>query len=161
MAPLRTELDQASIQAVLERLRKALDEIGNDLGLRLSVRRATYSNVRGEIVVEAATISKQGLMMNKDAEAFLRRASHFGLSPSDLGRVYTCGGRRYRIIGLRPRSLQPVICEHMDPPTGTKFLMAADSVRYHLSHPDGPECASTGDAGLLPGAGPAEMETGS
>lgn len=136
MSDRRPELTRSTFQTVIGELTPTLRVLSEKLGIELRIQRASFSNLRGEIILEAATVSEQGVTMDKEAEGFLRYAHRFDLSPTDLGREFSCSAMRLRIVGLRPRSKDPVVCEQVGAETRSRYLLSAASVKLHLGPPD-------------------------
>lgn len=90
----------------------------------MRLKKTTHSIYNIEFTVEAAVRYADGLVMDRSADAFLIGADNFGFEPSDLGRHFDCGSERFRIIGLKPRAKQPVICERISPASDRLYQMA-------------------------------------
>jgi hypothetical protein len=104
-------LDEPAIQSIVRETKQFLAGLGERHGLDVALHRATYSEINARIEIHVSTVRDDGLVMDRHAEEFLRRCGEFGLDPDDLGRGFTCDGHTYRIVGLRPRANQPVVCE--------------------------------------------------
>ena len=113
-------------------LAKALEERYN---VKVTRGKATYgSGGNMSIKVEIALIDEAtGTVATPEAEAFQQLAHSYGggLQASDLGREFTSSGKRYKVIGLRPRAgKRPIICEEIA--TGKQFVFPAASVAQLL-----------------------------
>ncbi len=54
---------------------------------------------------------KKPLFTVAQQDMFVACAKDFGLQPTDLGRVFTFKGRRYRIAGMMEHTrVEPIIC---------------------------------------------------
>ena len=80
----------------------------------------------------AAVRGEGGITMGREAEAFLGNAIQFGLEPGDLGRDFQHFDNWYRIVGMKPRSKTPVICQRIEPPSKFQSLFPAHIVRHYL-----------------------------
>lgn len=122
------------IAAGLERAIKAMNK---ELGLHIGLTKATRSIHNMEFTVEAAIRSPRGVVMGRTAEAFLMGAEKVGLEASDLGRQFDCGAERFRVVGLKPRVKNPVICERLEPKSDRLFQMPSRVVVSHLRRAKG------------------------
>lgn len=123
------------VEKIVHHVDEALEGLRARLGLVIQVRRASFSEGNAKIELEAAAIRDDGIVMNKQAEDFLRYCGEFSLEPDDLGRSFRCGEDTLRVVGLRPRAKQPVVCDLIDEqaPIPRRVRMSAASAREHLS----------------------------
>jgi hypothetical protein len=135
MAELCKKIDDVLVDRLSAAVRDALIRVGVDHGLVVHVGRITYSENNVHFDVEAMRIGERGVPLGRDAEEFMRRAEDFGLKASDLGRTF---GERHKlkIVGLRPRKKDPVICHEVEPPTGRAYFVPARAVRAGLAAED-------------------------
>ncbi len=135
--PVRV-LERGAMDAIVGSLKSTLCELEDRLGLSLTVRRASYSEINAKIELEVATIREDGLVMDRHAEEFLNRCREFALEPEDLGRVFRCGREELRVVGLKPRAKLPVLCEDRAASGDSRRVrMSAEAVRSHLRESDG------------------------
>ena len=128
-------MDHGVVDEIIHHVDETLEDLRARLGLVIRVRRASFSEGNAKIELEAATIRDDGIVMDKQAEDFLKSCREFGLEPENLGRSFRCGEDTLRVVGLRPRAKQPVVCEmidqHLIPPRQVR--MSAVSVRQHMN----------------------------
>ena len=98
------------------RVRNTLAEFDRDHGMHSSFSAMSYTADNGHMTVETAVIRNDGIVMDREATAYVERAAEFGLSPSWLGEVILLGKDRVRIIGLKPRSKKSVLLESLPEP---------------------------------------------
>lgn len=125
-------IDREQVRKVLDVLDAHLTVLSRETGLAVSLKKTRYSDSNIEIVIQASTRSANGVVMNTDAESFVRLAGEFGLSPDDLGRQLKIGERCFRIVGLRPRARLPVVCERTDRPGEQRSRFDHDLIRQLL-----------------------------
>lgn len=125
MNSLEVDKLRAKLQPLIERL-------AADTGLAISVGKITYTRNNAVFAVEAAVRGEGGITMGREAEAFLVNAIQYGLEPSDLGRDFQHLDNWYRIVGMKPRSKTPVICQRIAPPSKFQTLFPAHIVRHYL-----------------------------
>jgi hypothetical protein len=92
----------------------------------------TYTGNNAVFAVEAAVRGPGGVVMGREAEAFLQNAMQFGLEMTDLGRDFEHFDKWYRIVGMKPRSKSPVVCQRIDPPAKFLTLFPAHVVRHYM-----------------------------
>ena len=132
-------IDGPLVDELAAHTQRALADFVRKVGLDVCVRRATYSEANVKLEVEVSTVREDGVVMNKDAEAFLRNCEDFGLREDDLGRQFACGDEVLRVIGLRPRSKLAVLCEPIGSSSKDRMVkMSAAAVRRYLQLPAKP-----------------------
>jgi hypothetical protein len=130
-------IDRRTMDAITGPIKTKLDEIAEELGVSISMRRASYCEINAKIELEVATIRSDGLVMDKLAEEFMVRCRDFGLEQDDLGRVFRCGAETFRVVGLKPRAKAPVVCESVGSPEDLRRVrMSSEAVREHLAKGD-------------------------
>lgn len=128
-------IDHATMDRIVARIGPVLAQLGGELGLALGIRRASFSSVNAMLEVEAATVRDDGVVMDKLAVQFVEGCREFGLDPEDLGSELTHGGKRLRVVGLRPRARVPVVCETVRSQAGAgpeRVRLSAVCVRASL-----------------------------
>src|SRR5689334_24820279 len=100
-----------AVDELRSRLQPLLDRVAAETGLAISMGKITYTRNNAVFTVEAALRGEGGITMGREAEAFLLSAIRFGLEPGDLGRDFQHLDHWYRIVGMKPRSKTPVICQ--------------------------------------------------
>ena len=125
-------MDGERVDALRRRLQPLLDRVAAESGLALTIGKITYTRNNAVFAIEAAVRGPGGIVMGREAEAFLVNALQFGFELTDLGRDFQHVDNWYRIVGMKPRSKTPVICQRIAPPSKFQSLFAAHVVRHHL-----------------------------
>ncbi len=126
------EISSARVEDLRRRLQPLLDRVAAETGLALGIGKITYSRHNAVFAIEAAVRGPGGITMGREAEAFLANAPQFGLEPGDLGRDFQHLDTWYRIVGMKPRSKTPVVCQRIEPPSTFQTLFPAQVVRRHM-----------------------------
>jgi hypothetical protein len=137
-------IDEPAMKAIVRETRLFLASLADRFGVEVDLRKATYSEINARIELEVATVRDDGIVMDRHAEDFLAHCEEFGLSTVDLGRQFQSQHESFRIVGLRPRAKQPVICERLDRRSTepARVRLSAAVVRQYLSS------SGDSDAGL-------------
>jgi len=101
----------------------ALAPIAAKYSLKIAGNRGTFdtSKLSVKIVFETAEAKR---------EEFEQWAEIYELQKSDFGKFFTAGGRRFKIIGIKPRSTTlPIIVEDLQ---GKKFVFRVIDVQRGL-----------------------------
>jgi hypothetical protein len=120
------------VDRLLGKLRPLVDRLAAETGLAVSIGKINYTGNNAVFTIEAAVRGVGGIKMGREAEAFLLNALQFGLEISDLGRDFLHLDHWYRIVGMKPRSKTPVICQRIEPPSKFQTLFPAHVVRHYL-----------------------------
>jgi len=113
-------------------LQAALDTVAAELGYQIQVGNASFSGSQCTFKVECAVVGEDGMAQTREATDFKARAALYGLSPDDLGKVFTNGGERFRVTGLKPKSRKyPIVAVRVKDDKGYKF--PADMVKLALA----------------------------
>lgn len=110
-------IDEALVDRVMHEAQAAMQRVAEEHGLKLVPQTCNYSVFNVRLKFELCSRSPRGVVMDGAAESFLKQATRFNLRPSDLGREFDLSGfGRVRIIGLRPRAKENVLCELVKDP---------------------------------------------
>jgi hypothetical protein len=126
------EMSAARVEGLRARLQPLLDRVAAELGVAITMGKITYTRHNAVFAVEAAVRGAGGVTMGREAEAFLTNAIQFGLEAADLGRDFEHFDKWYRIVGMKPRSKTPVVCQRVDESSKFLTLFPAHVVRHHL-----------------------------
>ena len=131
------EMSAQRVEELRARLQPLLDRLAAETGLTITMGKITYTGNNAVFAVEAAVRGAGGIVMGREAEAFLMNAMQFGLEVTDLGRDFQHFDKWYRIVGMKPRSKTPVICQRIDPQSKFQSLFPAHVVRHYLEKEGG------------------------
>lgn len=123
------KFDRATCSLVNARIAEALMGISAELGVSIRPVGGTFATNHYVVKLEIATISDDGAVQSRDADAFRHHAGIYGLSPNDLGRSFRSGGRDFVITGLRSRGKRQILASN----SGKEFCFVAEDVRRLLS----------------------------
>ncbi len=132
MLDVPRRMDDAEVTRLLGRLQPLMDRLAAETGLVISVGKVTYTKHNAVFTIEAAIRGNGGVALGREAEAFLQGAIQFGLQADDLGRDFEHFDKWYRIVGMKPRSRNPVVCAQIAPPSKVRVLFPAHVVRLYL-----------------------------
>ncbi len=107
-----------------------------ETGLSITMGKITYTGNNAVFAIESAVRGSGGVVMGREAEAFLLHAMQFGLVITDLGRDFEPSDKWYRNVGMNPRSKNPVVCQRIDPPAKFLTLFPAHVVRHYMEKGD-------------------------
>jgi len=123
--------DRATVRETRSRLQAALDTVAKELGCQIQVGNASFSGPNCTFKVECAVVGKDGTAQTQETTDFKALATRYGLSPDDLGKVFTTGGHEYRVAGLKPKSHRyPIVAVRVKDDKTYKF--PADVVKLAL-----------------------------
>jgi hypothetical protein len=120
------------VDKILGKLQPLVDRLAAETGFAISIGKINYTGNNAVFTIEAAVRGVGGIKMGREAEAFLVNAIQFGLEITDLGRDFLHFDKWYRIVGMKPRSKTPVICQRIEPPSNVQTLFPAHVVRHYL-----------------------------
>lgn len=120
------------VEALRIRLQPLVERLAAETGLAIAIGKITYTRHNAVFALEAAVRGEGGITMGREAEAFLANARQFALEPGDLGRDFQHLDHWFRIVGMKPRSKTPVICQRIAPPSQFQTLFPAHMVRHYL-----------------------------
>lgn len=126
------EMSALRVEELRARLQPVLGRVAAEMGLAITMGKITYTGNNAVFAVEAAVRGASGIVMGREAEAFLLNAMQFGLEVTDLGRDFEHFDNWYRIVGMKARSKTPVVCQRIDPPSKFQTLFPAHVVRHYL-----------------------------
>jgi len=115
---------------VCREIREALDATlqGDDCdleGVKITVGNARFDANHVTFKVEVA-LNKNGNVLTKDASAYQQLAESFGLPVLALFKTFERLGEEYEIVGLRPRSANPVLVKKLS--NGKTYKMNSHTV---------------------------------
>lgn len=129
------EMTDQVVALLRSKLTPLLERVAAESGLSITIGKITYTKHNAVFAVEAAVRGEGGIVMGREAEAFLANAIQFGLEPGDLGRDFEHFDKWYRVIGMNPRKAKaPVICQRIVPPSKDLTLFPSHIVRHYMEH---------------------------
>ena len=127
-----TEIDRPALREIRAALEEKLSALGSELGIDFSIGSARFSPSNATIKLELALINEDGSIETREAKDFKDYCFRYGMTPDDLGKEVTMpGGKRFTIIGCKPRSHKyPIILQRAD---GKRWKYGAALVRQALA----------------------------
>jgi hypothetical protein len=124
-----TKIDSPTLTSMRPQIIEALKELSDRLGVDFRLGRGSYSpsGITGSLVLELAARDVEGGKSGAQ-QAFEMRAPSYGLTAADFEREFSHGGRRFKLVGINPKS--PVNCLSIaDVRTGTGYKLDLDSYK--------------------------------
>lgn len=113
---------------VRSEIQKALNEVGNKLGINISLGNGRFSSESFGMKLEC-TLGTENLASLQDQakKQFGLYAKSFGLKASDFGRSFSdFRGKRWEIVGIKPQSHRyPILCKNLN---GKTYKLPLDEV---------------------------------
>ena len=107
-------IDRLLLQILRPEIDAALAALGEKHGLTIRAAGGSYGGTFGTFKLEIIPAAADGEIVGKEAEAFKVNADQFCMKPEDLGREFTAGGEKYRIVGAKPRaSKMPILIKRL------------------------------------------------
>lgn len=125
------QLDRQNLQLLRSEIDGVLKSIGDKYGLVFKTGNASFTANNANFKLECATTGDNGSVHSKDAETFKLYANIYGLKESDLGRKVTLQGSEYVIVGLKPRSVHPIIAARVS--DAKLFKLSLTAVQSQLT----------------------------
>ena len=92
----------------LQNLRKEIDQALEALGKKYDIKfragNASYTGTNATFKLEIATKGEGGEVITKEAADFKIYAERFGVKPEDLGKEIDLMGRKFKLVGILPKS---------------------------------------------------------
>lgn len=128
-------IDEPVMDSIMEEVNRLLEGLAERHGVAALLNKVSYSEINARIEFELALVRQDGIVLDKHAEEFINRCEDFGLDLDDLGREFSWGDGPVRIVGLRPRAKEPIICErvHDGPSRGDRVRVSAAVARKYLA----------------------------
>ena len=117
-----TEMTRPFLRAARVEMEAELKDFGEKYGLTISIGDARFTKGNAAFKVQLATTGSDGTVNTQEAENFKLNAHQFGLKPEHLNAEITYLGRKYKLVGLSPKSTKfPLIVERI--PDGKGYRM--------------------------------------
>lgn len=125
--------NKAAVREILSKIEAALAPIAAEYGLTVGRKSCSYTPdalpVAFQLLVRKE--DSDGRALSPEAVTFQRLSSAYGLAPTDLGREFTVGGKRFRVSGLKPKAVRfPILAEAIA--TGKTYKFPEDVVKQAL-----------------------------
>ena len=114
---------------IREALRPKLAELGEELGMAVTVESGSYNSTSFTVKVQFAIISDSGEVMNKEACNFQTFAESEGLNKSDLFKPFTHNNIPHKLIGMSMRGRYTILGQRED---GKVFKFLPSDIRRLL-----------------------------
>jgi hypothetical protein len=111
-------------------MQKALDEVGTELGLKITTGRASYTLSAASFKIEVATIGADGANTREATDYKDYAQSFYGLPADSLGKKIQMRGETWTITGMAVKSRKfPILAANA---SGKVFKFPAESVKRAL-----------------------------
>ena len=126
-----SNIDSPALTMIRKALEPALQAMGEQYGITLTVGRGSYGGETGTLKIELATLGENGEAETTAAKEFKQYAGMVGLEPTDLGRRFVSNGEEYEVSGLKLRNRKyPVLATKVS--NGKVYKFTAMVVRLRL-----------------------------
>jgi hypothetical protein len=108
----------------------ALLDVAAKHGVQLTFGNGSFARdgSNASLKLEIAGIANDGAVMTKEATDFKRCATSYGLTPKDLGIIFTVNGKQLKLLGCNPRNHKyPIIA--MGVKNGKRYKLESDAVK--------------------------------
>lgn len=95
-----TRIDRATCRLIQSELQPALEQVGQKLGLSITLTPGTFTPQNLRCKVEVAVKDENGEAMREEVMRFKSMAKYVGMKAEDLGRTFRWGGKEYTIVGM-------------------------------------------------------------
>jgi len=123
--------DKIGTKKILDQIGDELQPLAAKLGIHIETGNARYSSTNITLKLNISTINAQGRPTTKEVSDFKELATRYGLSPDDLYKQFDYLGKRYEIVGCKPRSYKyPLVVRENK--TGKQYKFSAYMVKTGL-----------------------------
>lgn len=125
-------IDRQFLRNLRPEIESALKEIGERHNISLALGNASFTSNNATFKLEIATVGDNGEVNSKEVNHFKSFAASYGLSPDDLGKEISMGGKRFIITGLNTNAPKnPIKMEEVG--TGRKYKSPIGPVKAALA----------------------------
>ncbi len=122
------------LRALRPRIEEALEALGQEFNIQLSLGSATYRGSNATFKLELAEKTAGGEVQTKEMADFKAYAWMYGLKPEHLHETITYAGNEYTIVGLKQRSPKyPLLGRAEDGKTYKLPIQAARSLTGNIA----------------------------
>jgi hypothetical protein len=119
-------LNKSKVEAIASDIVAALKAVEKKHHVHITDAGGRFDSNIANLKLKIVTIGDEGEVFDELAEDFRRYATVWDLEEDDIGRYFTSGGTRYKIVGAKPRNKKyPIIAEG---PKGGRYKFPADTV---------------------------------
>lgn len=123
--------DKPTTRKIVNRVEEYLQGLSEELGVHITAGNARYSSTNITLKLEISVVDADGEAMTKEVMDFKTYAPVHGLSPDDLNAQFSYLGRKYKLIGYKPRRYKfPFVVECLD--DGKQYKLPAIAVETAL-----------------------------
>jgi hypothetical protein len=131
-----SKLNSANLDVIREVINRKLAEAGEELGVALEIGGMSYNEMEATTrlsikAVGAAVKEGESIQEASARSEFAFHSASFGLKKEHFGKEVTVDGRKFRIVGIKPKSRKyPVLGE--DTLTKKVYKLSALAVRNQI-----------------------------
>lgn len=130
---MRVEKIESFNKENLKELKKAINNslglIGRTFGIEIKLGSVSYGEYNFTGKLEANLESKDGEIFTKEAVAYKKYCTTYGLEPDWLGKEFKYKTKTYKVIGLSPSArTYPVICSSGD----STYKFPIETIQFSL-----------------------------
>ncbi len=122
-----TNFDKPTIKVIRLAMEKALAEVGEEYGVKISAGNATYTEDEVTFKVKANTIGSNGTVQSKEASNWSLYAPIHGLGSLSVGDEVKLQGKTFTIAGWNTRAKKSPI--NIDDSEGKGYKCSVDMVK--------------------------------
>lgn len=120
------EFNKQNARELSDAFMNALKPLEKKFGVKITYKGGRYTSSNVTFKIEAATVSTDGRVMDKESQDFVLMADYYGMKGTWINQEFTLSGNKYKVVGLRTRCHKtPVIIERAD---GKRFKVRTTDV---------------------------------
>ena len=120
-------LTKPGMKAIREAVDAALEDVGKDLGVGLTLGNGSFTSVEGHFKLHVTVLGEGGVVESPERKAWPVYCTAYGFAVDDLDKVFHSGGKAFKITGIKPgRSQYPICGDRV--PDGKAFKFPASQV---------------------------------
>ena len=141
-----TQFGRPETRLVSDEALKALQTTAEQFGLAVKHAGGNFTASSAVLKFEFAVKAENGQAVSREAEAFTRCATIYGLKPTDLGRTFCMNGKHFKICGLNRNAVKmPILASALT--TGKVFKFGHITVATLLGYKVSPLAMLGGNDG--------------
>jgi len=128
------ELTRPAMKAIREAIDVALENVGKDLGVSLTLGNGSFGSTEGHFRLNVTTLGDGGKVESAEAKAWPVLCTVYGFKNEDLGATFFSQGHIFKITGIKSsRSQYPISGERLA--DGKSFKFSPAQVLHALGRP--------------------------